>query len=70
MSDIGFAYIERISGEMEKIVLDKVNKILKKAFEDAIEIIENNKIKMEKAIEYLMEHKDINEEEFIKAFNE
>lgn len=70
MSDIGFAYIERIDGEMEKIVLDEVNKILKKAFEDAVEIIENNKIKMEKAIEYLMEHKDINEEEFIKAFNE
>lgn len=70
MSDIGFAYIEIISGEMEKIVLDEVNKILKKAFEDAIEIIENNKIKMEKTIEYLMEHKDINEEEFIKVFNE
>lgn len=68
MSDIGFAYIEKVNGEIEKVVLDEVNKILKKAFDDAIEIIENNKEKMENAIQYLIEHRDINEEEFIKAF--
>ena len=69
MSDLGLASIDKPEGEMAIKVYDEVNKILDGCFKEAIRLIEENKDKMQKVVDYLLEHKEISEEEFLTNFN-
>ena len=51
---------------MEKDIQKEVNQILNDAFNDSVEIIKKNKKKMDNVIKYLLDNKEITEEEFIK----
>ena len=64
MSSLGFGQIFNIQGEMEKEVQIEVNKILNEAFEGAVEIIKENKKKMDNVVKYLLKNREITEEEF------
>ena len=70
MSKLGYGRIFKVDGEMTTIVQNEVNDILKECYEQAIKLINTNKTKMTKVIDYLYEHKEIDEETFIKVFNE
>lgn len=70
MSDIGLAKVTNPSGEVEKAIWDEENRMLKECFEDVQKLLLNNKENIERVVDYLMEHTEINEEEFIKVFNE
>ena len=70
MSKLGYGRIFKVDGEMTTIVQNEVNDILKECYEQAIKLIKTNKTKMTKVIDYLYEHKEIDEETFIKVFNE
>ena len=66
MSNLGFGQIKNPENEMEKDIQKEVNQILNDAFNDSVEIIKNNKKRMDNVIKYLLENKEITEEEFIK----
>ena len=70
MSDLGLAHVSSNNTEVEKIIYEEENKILKKCFDDVKQVIRNNKEKMERAVEYLLEHGEITEEEFVKSLND
>ncbi len=69
MSDLGLARIDDLSG-IGRLVYEEINKILDKCHKETIELIEQNKEKMQKAIEYLLEHREISEKEFIECIKE
>lgn len=69
MSDIGLAKVKNPDGEIAKIIWDEENKILKQCFEDAEKLLSENKERIDKVVEYLLEKTEINEEEFISVFN-
>lgn len=68
MSKLGFGQIVKVEGEMAKIVHTEINDILNECYQDTLRIIEENKSKMDKVIDYLLEHKEINEEQFVENF--
>ena len=70
MSDLGFGQIEKPDGEMANIVQKKINDILDVCFKEAIALIEENKGKIDNVVSYLLEHKEINEEELLKVFGD
>lgn len=67
MSELGFAQINE-EGEMQALILEEENKILKECFDEIYEILKNNKTQMDKVVEYLIEKTEIGEEELIKIF--
>ena len=66
MSNLGFGQIKNPENEMEKDIQKEVNQILNDAFNDSVEIIKKNKKRIDNVIKYLLENKEITEEEFIK----
>ena len=68
MSSVGFPVIEdeSMNSMMDKIY-EEENKMMKECFEKAKQILSDNKKTVEKLVKYLMEKKEINEEEFIKV---
>ena len=68
MSSVGFPVIEdeNMNSMMDKIY-EEENKMMKECFEKAKQILSDNKKTVEKLVKYLMEKKEINEEEFIKV---
>lgn len=68
MSDLGYSKIVKPTGEVQKMVFDEQNKILNKCYEEAYEIIVQNKSKMDRVIEYLLKNKEIDEKEFRREF--
>ncbi len=69
MSSLGLAVIDKMTPEVAKLVYEEENKILAECLEKTLKLIEDNKGKMKKVVDYLMEKKEINEEEFIEKFN-
>ena len=70
MSDLGLGQIEKADGEMANIVQKKINDILDSCFKDTIILIEENKEKIDNVVSYLLEHKEINEDELLKVFGD
>jgi ATP-dependent Zn protease len=70
MSDLGLAHIPSKNTELEKMIYDEENRILKKCFEEVKELIRDNKDRMSNVVEYLLEHGEINEEEFVNMFKD
>ena len=68
MSDLGLARIKNPTGELEKNVYDEINKILNKCFEEVIQLLRDNKDKIENVVNFLLKNKEITEEELIKNF--
>lgn len=50
----------------EKYIYKKANKMLSECYDKTIKLLEENKEKTEKAVKYLLKHKEIDEEQFIK----
>lgn len=69
MSELGLAQIDDSAG-MGRAIYDEINKILDKCQKETIELIKQNRSKMEKAITYLLEHKEMTEEDFIDCIKE
>ena len=69
MSSLGLARINNPGAEIEKMVFEETNRILEECKEDTIRLIKENKEKMQRVVDYIMLHKEINEEEFIRQFN-
>ena len=65
MSDLGFARIDDIEGEMSPVILQEVNKILKACFEQAKAILNNNQHMIHKLVDFVIKNKEIDEKEFI-----
>lgn len=53
---------------MANVVQKEINDILKACFDDVIELIKNNKDKMDRVVDYIMEHKEIDEVQLIENF--
>lgn len=70
MSDLGYGQIKNPDNRMSEIMQNQINKILEECFEKTQEKIKQNREKMDKIIEYLMEKTEIDEEEFIKVYEE
>lgn len=68
MSDLGFVQIRNPQGEIAKMIFEEQNKILKECYDEIFKLISENKVKMDNVVNYLVEHRDINEEEFIREF--
>ena len=66
MSDLGFARIDDVEGEMSPVILQEVNKILKTGFEQAKTILKDNQQLIHNLVDFVMKNKEINEEEFVK----
>lgn len=69
MSDIGLAKVSNPDGEVAKAIWDEENKILKQCFEDVEKLLSENRNKIDRVVDYLLEKTEIDEEEFIKTFN-
>ena len=69
MSSLGFGQISNPEGEMAVLVHKEINKILDECFKRAVDLINENKEKMKKVIDYLIKEKEIDEEKFVKVFN-
>ena len=68
MSELGlytFPYEENI----DKYIYEEANKILSECYEKTIKILTENKEKTEKAVEYLLKNKEINEKQFVEIMN-
>lgn len=70
MSDLGLAHISSGSTELERLIYEEENKILEKCFEEVKQLITENKEKMERIVNFLLERGEITEEEFVKIFND
>lgn len=70
MSDLGFAQIEEPTGELSVKVQEEINKILSSCYNEALEIIKENKETIEKLVEILMVEKELTEEKFIEVLEE
>jgi len=69
MSSLGLGRINNSDNELSQIILTEVNKILGECYNSTLELIKNNKSKIDKVIKYLIKNKEITEEEFINNFN-
>ena len=69
MSDLGLAHVSKNNTEIEKLIYEEENKILGECFEKVKQLLTENKAKMERVVEYLIEHSEIGEEEFKRVFN-
>ena len=69
MSNLGYGQINNESGEIAVLVQREINNILKECFESTKKLIEENKNKMEKIVDYLYDKKEIDEEQFINIYN-
>ncbi|MBR3280765.1 MAG: AAA family ATPase [Clostridia bacterium] len=69
MSNLGLARIDKPGAELEKLIYEEKNRLINEGLEIARKIVSENKQKIQNVVDYLMEHKEINEEEFIKEFN-
>ena len=69
MSSIGLAQIYNPTGDIQKLVLEEENKILEECFNDVTKLLSDNKEKIDKVVEYLVEHTEISEEELIAVYN-
>ena len=69
MSNFGYGKIFKVEGEVALEVQKEINEILKDCFEKTKKIIEENKEKMLKVIDYLYDKREIDEETFIEVFN-
>ena len=68
MSKFGLAQIENEDTELSQDVLKEVNEILEECFKDVINIITENKEKMDKVVDFLYNNKEISEEQLIENF--
>lgn len=68
MSDLGYVQIKNPQGEVAKLVFEEQNRILKQCYDETIELIKQNKSKMDNVVEYLLEHGEITEAEFVREF--
>ena len=69
MSSLGL-YTFPNENDIDKYIYEEANKILSECYEKTIQILNENKEKTQKAIEYLIEKKEIDEEQFLKIMNE
>jgi len=69
MSSLGFGQIEEVTGEMVKLVQEEINSILDKCYYETKKIIDDNKGRVDKVVEYLLKNGEISEEELIEQFN-
>ena len=69
MSSLGL-YTFPNENNIDKYIYEEANKILSECYEKTIQILNENKEKTQKAIEYLIEKKEIDEEQFLKIMNE
>lgn len=69
MSSLGLGQITDITGEIAKLVQEEINSMLDGCFYNTKKLIQENKIKIDKVIDYLLEHGEITEEELIETFN-
>lgn len=53
------------SSEMSVLIQNEVNKILKECYNDSEKILSENKEQVLKLVDYLLEHKEIDEEQFL-----
>lgn len=53
---------------MANIIQKEINDILKNCFDEVIELIKNNKDKMDNVVNYIMEHREIDEDKLIENF--
>lgn len=53
---------------MSNIVQKEINDILKSCFDEVIELIKINKEKMDRVVSFILEHKEIDEEQLIENF--
>ena len=70
MSSLGYGTIDKVEGEIAVLVQNEINDILQDCYEKAKAIITENKDIMIKAVDYLFEHKEIDEETFIKVLEQ
>lgn len=70
MSDLGFAQILNRNGIMEEVINRETNKILKNCYDDVLMLLRKNKSKMDKVVDYLLEHKQLSEENFRNTFKD
>ena len=68
MSSLGFPVVEESQANslMSKIY-EEENKMMKECFEQSKQILSENKRIVEKLVNYLMKHKELTEEEFLKT---
>lgn len=69
MSNRGLAFVENSNPYIEKEIFDETNEILAECFESVTKLLEENKEGMNRVIDYLCEHLEINETQLIKLFN-
>ena len=69
MSSLGL-YTFPNENDIDKYIYEEANKILSECYEKTIQILNKNKEKTQKAIEYLIEKKEIDEEQFLKIMKE
>ena len=70
MSRLGFGQITSLEGEIALKVQEEINNILEECYQETINIIKQNKEQIEKEVKYLLENKEITEEEFLRILNE
>lgn len=68
MSDMGL-YTFPDEKDTSKYIYEEANKILAECYDKTIKILTENKEKTQKAVEYLLEHKEIDESQFVKIMN-
>lgn len=68
MSDMGL-YTFPDEKDTGKYIYEEANKILAECYDKTIKILTENKEKTQKAVEYLLEHKEIDESQFVKIMN-
>lgn len=68
MSKLGLGQIENEDGKLAQDVQKEINEILDECFKDAINIIKENKEKIDKVVDFLCKNKEITEEQLIENF--
>ena len=69
MSNLGL-YTYSDEEDVNKFIADEANSILSECYERTIKLLEQNKDKTKIAIDYLLKHKEIDEDEFVKCMEE
>lgn len=69
MSDLGVAQINKPGAELEKMIYEEKNRMINDCIEKTRKLIEDNKTRFQDVADYLMIHKEINEEEFRREFD-
>ena len=66
MSSIGFGQLDKENTAMATKVQEEINSMLSECYTETLELIKNNKDVIRKVVDYLLEHKEINEEQFLE----